>query len=139
MNKPTLNILGRKRNIVAVVVENENGEQQHIYDQDTFGFMDDVANLAEVIENPGNTQKFIERLENTIKESHDYLNDLKNQIAENVLAKRSGLNESLVKEYKAQVSFIEGLKLSLDIAKGGGSWDIKEAVSEVSSIEWVRL
>lgn len=137
MNKPTLNILGRKRNIVAVVVENENGEQQHIYDQGTFGFMDDVANLAEAIENPSNTQRFVERLETTIKESKEYVMELKMQIVENVI---ENINlpfpdenlKSIVEEIKLQAVFIEGLERSLEIANGGFRGPVD---SEVPSTE----
>ena len=138
--KPVLNILGRKRNIVAVVVRDEQGNDEHIYDHEEFNFMDEnvKADLSTAIENLSHSELYIERLLNTIKESHDYLHDLKMQISDTVIENHNlpvpGANvHSIVEEIKGQVSFIEGLELSLDIAKGGKSWDVNKVIEESST------
>ena len=144
MNKPTLNVLGRKHNIVSVEVEVAPGETKYFFDGEHHDFMpsDNVVNLAEAIENPSNAENFIQRLENMLKETREYVVGLKMQIADIAIAnnklpfsERDDSIDSLVDEVINSVPFIEGLELSLDIAKGGRSWDVDKVVSEVPSTD----
>jgi len=125
MNKPTLNVLGRKHNIVSVEVEVAPGETKNFYDGEYHDLMpaDVSADFAQAIENPSKAQHFIQRLEKTIDESVEYLIQLKLQIADNVLENRDmpfvdiGIKH-LIEEVTGQVSFIEGLESAMEIAKG---------------------
>ncbi|HWL13697.1 MAG TPA: hypothetical protein VNQ57_11955 [Ureibacillus sp.] len=125
MNKPTLNILGRKHNIVSVEVEMEPGETEYFYDGDYHEFLpEDVkVDFSQAIENPSNAQKFIERLKQSIKESRDYLIELKLQIADTYLQDielpfPQIEFKPIVEKIKGQALFIEGLEHALDIATG---------------------
>ncbi|RKJ61302.1 hypothetical protein D7X33_27020 [Butyricicoccus sp. 1XD8-22] len=134
--KPTLNILGHKHNIKVVVVEDETGVDRYVYDKDKYSFMDpnETADFAQTIENHQQLKTFINQLEDTLKESRDYLKELKVQIADAFL-RDIDLPfpcielKPIVEEIKGQVTFIEGLELALDIANG------KFKVSEVPSTE----
>lgn len=126
MNKPTLNVLGRKHNILTVTAENpETGEKHTYWDNDVYDFFNkqDKADFAKSIENPNQNQQFIERLKKSIKESREYLIELKVQIADTYLQDielpfpQIEL-KPIVEEIKGQALFIEGLEHALDIATG---------------------
>lgn len=141
--KPYLNVLGRKHSIISVGVKNEEtGEIKNFFDNEFFSTLDESekADFSQAIENPKHTERLIERLETTIKESKDYLMELKMQIVENVIENINlpFLDEnlkSIVDDIKSQTTFIEALEMALDIAKGGRKWDFEKAVSEVSSTD----
>ncbi|HCG4535532.1 TPA: hypothetical protein NJY08_004376 [Salmonella enterica subsp. enterica serovar Typhi str. AG3] len=126
MNKPTLNVLGRKHNILSVNVEDAvTGDKLTFWDKDVYKFFNEQekVDFAQAIENPSNAQKFIERLEKTIDESVKYLIELKLQIADTFIRDievpfPNIELKPIVEEIKGQVSFIEGLENALEIAKG---------------------
>lgn len=125
MNKPTLNVLGRKHKIVAVDVRNEEtGKLETIWDSELYSHMNDneKADFTQAIENPSKIKEYIHELEDTVKESREYLQELRNQIADTVIENiKLPFPEAnlipIVEEIKGQVTFIEGLELSLDMAK----------------------
>ncbi|RHW31113.1 hypothetical protein D1B33_18065 [Lysinibacillus yapensis] len=134
--KPTLNRLGRKQNIVAVIVEGKNGEQQHIYDQEVFGFMneEDKADFTTAVENPLKRKEIIDTLNAHLEDSERYLQELKNRIAETVI-NIEGLPSSfevrslqlLVEEYRNHKTYIEGVAASIEL--------VNELNSEEPSID----
>lgn len=138
MNKPTLNVLGRKHNILSVNVEDAvTGDKLTFWDKDVYKFFNeqDKADFAQAIENPSNAQKFIERLKQSIKESRDYLIELKLQIADTYLQDielpfpQIEL-KPIVEEIKGQALFIEGLEHALDIATGKVNIEIEVPSTE---------
>ena len=125
MNKPTLNVLGRKHNIVSVEVETEPGVTQCYYDGIFYEYMPEgkKLDLSTLIENPNIQQQFIQRLEKTIDESVEYLINLKIQIADNVIANKNvpfidARVNNLIEEIACHASYIEALEHCLDIATG---------------------
>ncbi|WP_375106126.1 hypothetical protein AB9L15_05065 [Lysinibacillus fusiformis] len=123
--KASLNILGRKHNIVSVEVQDpETGERKHFYDSEEFSFMpeDKTADLANCIESPIYEARIVEDLNQLIVDSRDHLKDLGNQIIQEALV-HDGLPfgdsalPNLVKEYKEHRDYIDGVASALEVVK----------------------
>lgn len=122
--KPSLIVDGKQYPITKVTIETESGVERTFYDAEIYSFMDDIADFEKALTNPVEKKEYIQRIENTIYETHEYLKDLKVQVA-NIVIENFDLPfpdialAPLVEEIKSAVSYIEGLECALEVLKGG--------------------
>lgn len=122
--KARLNVLGRKHNIIGVVVQDETtGESKHFYDSVAFEnvSVEQKVVLGECIESPS-FEKKIEDIKQLLEDSKDHLKVLGEQIVREVVS-CGGLPfgetilPNLAKEYKEHSDYIDGVSCSLEVLK----------------------
>lgn len=122
--KPSLIVDGKQYPITKVAVETESGVERTFYDAEIYSFMDDKADFEKALTNPAEKKEYIQRIENTIYETREYLKDLKVQVA-NIVIENFDLPfpdialAPLVEEIKSTVAYLEGLECALEVLKGG--------------------
>ncbi len=125
--KPTLTVEGKKLEIVAVGVKAEQSDNtQYFYDEKASYYMDENQKIdfTKAIENTAKQIETLETLNAHLEESEQYLQKLKNQIAENAI-NNNGLPfpfeekslQILVEEYKNHKIYIEGIAASIELIK----------------------
>lgn len=122
--KPTITVEGKQYPIVYIVVEMEGGIQRQYYNAETHPFMDDKLDFEKALSNPTEKRLYIERINNRINETREYLKDLKVQVA-NIVIENFDLPypdialAPIIEEIKSTVSYIEGLESALEVLEGG--------------------
>lgn len=122
--KPTVTVEGKQYPIIYIAVEMEGGVQRQYYNAETHPFMDDKLDFEKALMNPAEKKEYIQRIENTIYETREYLKDLKVQVAEIVIENfdlpfPDIALAPIIEEIKSTVSYIEGLECALEVLKGG--------------------
>jgi len=122
--KPSLIVDGKQYPITKVIVETGSGVERTFYDAEIYSFMDDKADFEKALTNPAEKKEYIQRIENTIYETREYLKDLKVQVA-NIVIENFDLPfpdialAPLVEEIKSTVAYLEGLECALEVLEGG--------------------
>ena len=122
--KPTITVEGKQYPIVYIVVEMEGGVQRQYYNAETHPFMDDKLDFEKALTNPAEKKEYIQRIENKIYETREYLKDLKVQVA-NIVIENFDLPypdialAPIIEEIKSTASYIEGLESALEVLEGG--------------------
>lgn len=122
--KSSLIVDGKYYPITKVTIETESGVERTFYDAEIYSFMDDIADFEKALTNPAEKKEYIQRIENTIYETREYLKDLKVQVA-NIVIENFDLPfpdialAPLVEEIKSTVAYLEGLECALEVLKGG--------------------
>lgn len=122
--KPSLIVDGKQYPITKVAVETESGVERTFYDAEIYSFMDDKADFEKALTNPAEKKEYIQRIENTIYETREYLKDLKVQVADIVIENfdlpfPDIALAPLVEEIKSTVAYLEGLECALEVLEGG--------------------
>lgn len=122
--KPSLIVNGKYYPITKVSIETESGVERTFYDAEIYSFMDDKADFEKALTNPTERRLYIERINNTIYETREYLKDLKVQVS-NIIIENFDLPfpdialAPIIEEIKSTVSYIEGLECALEVLGGG--------------------
>lgn len=122
--KPSLIVDGKQYPITKVSIETESGVERTFYDVEIYSFMDDKADFEKALTNPAEKKEYIQRIENTIYETREYLKDLKVQVADIVIENfdlpfPDIALAPLVEEIKSTVAYLEGLECALEVLEGG--------------------
>lgn len=122
--KPSLIVDGKQCPITKVAVETESGVERTFYDAEIYSFMDDKADFEKALTNPAEKKEYIQRIENKIYETREYLKDLKVQVANIVIENFDSPYPNIdlapiIEEIKSTVPYIEGLECALEVLGGG--------------------